>query len=295
MEKVIQAFLSSLESQRSYSKSTRAAYGSDLRYFVDFLHKIFQRSPTLADFNQEQVSNFFVSERQAGRRKSTLLRRRATLRRFYEFLRRQGLIDAALKMDLPMGSEQAVSGAAGLPPTTHLSSEQIQQIISALQAARRALARRDLAIFIVLLETGMSVSSLIGLDIGDVDFETKKIHYHPETGQNYWIPSRESIQYIENYLKEGRPELNADPDEQALFISQMGARMSRQSIWQVLRHWGRIAHLPVLLSPRVIRYTAAYRLVKTGLSCQDIQALLGHTNPLSTLALLNRMKRSNVN
>lgn len=68
--------------------------------------------------------------------------------------------------------------------------------------------------------------------------------------------------------------------------------MTRQGVWQVLRQWGRRANLPVTLSPRLARHTAAFHLARSQRPVKEIQALLGHTNPLSTQALLRRLAPS---
>jgi integrase/recombinase XerD len=99
---------------------------------------------------------------------------------------------------------------------------------------------------------------------------------------------------IDIYLKIGRPELNRSIDEPALFISQVGTRMSRQSAWQVLRHWGELAELPVTLSPRLLRHTAALRMTHASRPISEIQMLLGHSNPLSTQALLHRLESASI-
>ena len=90
-------------------------------------------------------------------------------------------------------------------------------------------------------------------------------------------------------MKEGRPELNYQINEPALFISQTGGRMSRQGVWQALRQWGQKASLPIPLSPRLLRHTAVIRMVHSGRTPAEIQVLLGHSNPLSTQALLRRL------
>ncbi|RPI33570.1 MAG: hypothetical protein EHM70_05630 [Chloroflexota bacterium] len=73
-------------------------------------------------------------------------------------------------------------------------------------------------------------------------------------------------------------------------MSQVGVRMSRQSVWQVLRQRGRAANIPVMISPRLLRHTAALRLARAGRSLSEIQSFLGHSNPLSTQALLHRLE-----
>jgi integrase/recombinase XerD len=291
MEAAVQAFLSSLESsQPCYSKNTRLAYRSDLIYFLDHLHKAHQRIPDLADFNAQNVAAFLEGERQNGRRLGTLLRRRATLRRFELFLVREGLLPSG-----PLGhyAELIDQPLAGLPhkgPVLCLSGDQVQVLLSCLSESQRTLARRDHALLAVLLETGLSVSMLAAVNLTDLDLRAGKIHIGAPDGQDIWLPLGSAVESTGVYLKEGRPELCRSVDEPALFISQVGTRMSRQSIWQVLRHWGEVARLPVLLSPRLVRHTAALRLFQNGRPIQEIQALLGHSNPLSTQALLHRLE-----
>jgi site-specific recombinase XerD len=91
-------------------------------------------------------------------------------------------------------------------------------------------------------------------------------------------------------LEEARPELNTHTEEQAFFISQMDGRMSRQGIWQILRHWGWRHEPPILLSPRLVRHTAALRMARADRPLQEIQSLMGHSNPLSTQALIRRLE-----
>ena len=80
--------------------------------------------------------------------------------------------------------------------------------------------------------------------------------------------------------------------EPALFVSQMGGRVSRQGIWQGIRNWGREAELSLDLSPRIIRHTATKAMIKAGKKIEEIQLLLGHQNIFSTRTLVRRLKRS---
>jgi integrase/recombinase XerD len=290
MDAEIQAFLVSLETQPDYSLNTRLAYRSDLNYFLDYLRGILKRPPTLADFDAQQVAGFLEAERQSGRRQSTLLRRRATLRRFEIFLVQEGLIKNSPSVAGAPVVDRVVSPTVPKEPLLYLTGEEINRLWNCMEEEQRPLARRDHAILAVLLEIGMSVSMLVALDLTDLDTHGEKIHLKDASGQDVWLPLNKASGPVNRYLKDGRPELNGSPDEPALFISQVGTRMSRQSVWQVLRHWGEAARLPVTLSPRLVRHTAAMRLLQSGRPSAEIQVLLGHTNPLSTQALINRLK-----
>ena len=290
METQVRAFLANLESQLAYSPSTRLAYENDLRCFLKYFEGTIGRPPLLEDFNARQVAKFLEAERQAGRRPSTLLRRRASLRRFVSFLRHQKP-EWAVKFDAEAHLiDEAISIASPAQKPRYLSPEQINSLWSVLEASPRPRARRDQAILALLLESGLTVGSLIALNITDLDLHAGRLHLCLETGKDIWLPLGKADYALQRYLKEGRPELNCRPGEMALFISQTGGRMSRQGVWQVLRQWGSKAGLPLTLSPRLARHTAAIQLEQAGLSLSDIQALLGHSNPLSTQALLRRLE-----
>ena len=289
MEGQVRAFLANLESQLAYSPSTRLAYDNDLRCFVDYLERALERPPLLEDFNSDHIAGFLLSERQAGRRPSTLLRRRASLRRFASFLSQEypgGSI--AFEANSPL-IDEAISGASPAQQPHYLSQDQIESLWTVLEASQRPRARRDQAILALLLESGLTVGTLIALDLSDLDLPAERLRLSLESNQDFWLSLSKAAVSLQRYLKEGRPELNYHPGEPALFISQTGGRMSRQGVWQVLRQWGNRARLPVTLSPRLARHTAAIKLSKAGRSLAEIQTLLGHSNPLSTQALLRRL------
>jgi integrase/recombinase XerD len=294
METEIQAFLSSLESQSYYSESTRLAYRSDMRSFLSYLQETLQRAPTLADFTAANAAAFLAQERLSGRRLGTLLRRRATLRRFENFLIQAGYLQGKLLSPNAKLIDQSLTALPRQGPPLCLSEAQVQRLWNCLNESQRPLARRDHALLAILLDTGMAVSTLVALNLNDLDLRAGKIHVAEPGGGEVWLSMGSAAEILVIYLKIGRPELNRSQDEPALFISQVGTRMSRQSAWQVLRHWGELAQLPVTLSPRLLRHTAALRMAQDGRPISEIQALLGHSNPLSTQALLHRLESASI-
>jgi integrase/recombinase XerD len=290
MEAQVSAFLANLNADPAYSESTRLAYASDLRVFLDYLRSITNRSPQMADLNASQVANFIKAESQAGRRQSTLVRRRATLRRFTAYLGQAGIMDGNFLADQGNLIDEAISQVASGRTPQCLTDDQIDQLWSVIEMSPRPRARRDQAILTLLLETGLSVGALIALNMSDLDLRAGRMHIRLESGKDAWLPLGNATSVLERYIQEGRPDLNHKSDEPALFISQMNGRMSRQGIWQILRHWGRMVAPPITLSPRLVRHTAALRMLQSGRSLEEIQALLGHSNPLSTQALLRRLQ-----
>jgi integrase/recombinase XerD len=291
MQAEISAFLASLESRSSYSPSTRLAYGTDLSLFLNYLRDTLQRTPTLTDFDIHQVSAFLEAERLEGLRLSTLLRRRASLQSFERYLQQEGYLHEKIltpHQDLIDKSTFHVQ-----VQTQCLTLPEVNNLKKVMSESKKPLSIRDYAILVLLLETGLSVSKLVSLNLTDLDLRSGCFHLALEPSQDHWLPLGFSREPLADYIDMSRPELNPAPGEPALFISQNGIRMSRQSIWQILRNLGETAGLGVKLSPRLIRHTAALNLARAGRPISEIQLLLGHSNPMSTSALLHRLAINN--
>lgn len=289
MELQVKAFLASLESQAEYSNSTRQAYAGDLRRFVEYLTNSLGRSPEISDFNTKNISNYLKSERRAGRQSSTLYRRRATLRTFSRFLCQEGYLEKDPMLEDTFLKKEIKDGASP-GKVNYLTSKEIERIKQVMEKAGHPRAYRDMAVFTLLLESGLSIGALVALDLSNLDLRAKHLNIPLDDKGSITLPLRGAVAALQHYLQEGRPELCQSSGEPALFVSQMGGRMSRQGVWQVLRNWGELAGLSKDLSPRLIRHTAAKRMIADGRSVKDIQRMLGHRNPLSTRALLRRFK-----
>jgi len=292
METAVNAFLSALKAEPAYSTSTQLAYANDLRVFLNYLNDIEVRSPHYDDLNTEQVAKFLETERELGRRRSTLVRRLATLTYFQDYLVNQGLLTSEKLSPADHKIQQVVSKVAQTEPPKCLSERQVQELLAILESSPRPRALRDRAIFVLLLETGLSVASLTALDMTDIDLSARRLHiFLPGVG-DLWMDMGEAHMPIEEYINEGRPNLLHKPGERALFISQMDGRLSRQGVWQILKYWGEQARPAIPLSPRLVRHSAALRMKGAGMSNTDIQKRLGHENILSTQALLRRLEAS---
>jgi site-specific recombinase XerD len=292
VEPQVETFLADLKTQETHSRSTQMAYATDLRHFLNYLHSTLSQPPSLKDLNSKNIIGFLSAERQIGRGRNTLLRRRATLRVFTRYLHQRGLIENNPLSNDGGRTDEVISSVAPQRRERCLTPEQIERLKQTLDNNQRPHARRDQAMFAILLETGLLVSNLVNLDLSDLDLGTGRLRLRCDQGSDIWVQLGKAVEPLQRYLREGRPELDQGRFSQALFISQMGKRMSRQSLWQIFRQWGQAAELPLALSPRLIRHTAALHLRRSGRSIQEIQVLLGHSNRLSTKALLRRLEAS---
>jgi site-specific recombinase XerD len=291
MEELIEKFINYLANNGEYSQNTLEAYKSDLRRFAGYLQRKLGRGTVAADLSGRNIEAFLVSESKKGKKASTLLRREASLRRFAKYLKNQGEIS-----ELPVIKTAFLKNAKdGKAQNDYhsLTNDEIELIRQAMLENSHPRALRDLAIFSLLLETGIPISKLVGMNLSDLDLRARRIRLGSERSADEWVPINGVAAILEQYVFEGRPDLSHPAGQKALFVSQMGGRMSRQGIWQVLRNWGNQVNISRELSPRLIRRTAAVRMIGKELSLKEIQRSLGHRNVLSTRALVRRMRETN--
>lgn len=290
MRQEIDAFLTSLEIEPAHSESTQLAYANDLRVFLRFLEGSLAHPPSLSDLNALNISAFLDSERRLGRRRNTIIRRLATLKYFRDFLVQENLVPESSFSVKDDKIQQVISDVPINKSLKCLSQDQIQSLLTMMDSSERPRALRDRGILMLLLETGLSVRNLTELDMTDLDLRASRFHVNLEKKGDLWLALGGAYQAIKDYVHIGRPYLLHHIGEPALFISQMGSRLSRQGIWQILTHWGRMANPPITISPRILRHTAVLRMKRSGLSNAEIQIRLGHRNPISTQALIRRLK-----
>ncbi len=289
-DETLRKFSDYLSTEFGYSNSTLIAYKGDAALFLS--HVAARRPDALQNmqFTREDVLSFLRSEAQAGRRVATLNRRLASLKVFEKFLNDVlGFNVNFVPPDKDPEVAQVISSGQPSSSPNCLTTGQISRLWEVLLASRRRQAVRDLALISLMLEWGFSVNLLLSLEIYDVDLKSRTL-WTPTLGDSGAGWKLEySFAPLARYLLRGRDDLSPHEGETHLFISQQGRGLSRQSIWHALRKWGREAKLEVVLTPRLLRNTAVYRMMKEGISPKTIGVALGHLNPLSTHLLLRRL------
>lgn len=290
LHEVLPAFAQFLQHDASYQGNTIAAYLTDLRKGVQALRRVLGRDPELSDLRPENLLAALQEEAASGLRRSTLQRRVASWRALERYLLQQSLVEAPF---LPAAKDVKAlwQDRDELDQVVCLRSEHLAQLWQTLLSQKHRQAIRDLALMALLLEWGFSSQTLIQLNLSDVDLEAGVLRITYPVRGPVEFPLRASLEPLRRYLQQGRPEFNPPPHEDALFVSQLGRRLSRQSLWQLVRKWGEEARLPMPLTPRLLRHTAVYRMVRQGMPLPLIGLALGHSNPISTGILLRRLQR----
>jgi integrase/recombinase XerC len=291
----IERFAAYLESEQRASPHTRRAYLADLAQYAVFLAEqgaaLVPSSPVLV--------RAFVARAAASSGATSLARKLSTLRSFYRFLVREGLAESN-----PARAVASPRRPKLLPKV--LPEEEAAALVEAPPAQQGPLAIRDRAFLELLYGSGLRVSELTGLDVGDVDLAQRLVRVLGKRRKERIVPfGASAAEAIRRWLDEGRPILAAGARRRgaptaspagrggtprgvaaarapgALFLNHRGGRLSPRSVARRIERWVLWAGLPRHVHPHVLRHSFATHLLGNGADLRGIQELLGHAS-LST-------------
>jgi integrase/recombinase XerD len=270
----IRAFLDELQVERGLSPLTVAAYRRDLAQFAAAAGRSWRSDP-------EPVRNFVNTLRRDGRRPSTQARKVAAIRSFYGFALREELAerDVAALLDAPKAGSY-------LPDV--LGAEAVARILDAPPAGE-PVGVRDRAILELLYACGLRVSELTGLDTDRVDLPGLQVRVIGKGNRERRVPmGKEARERLQRYLAGPRDTWTAGRPSPAVFVSQRGRRLARESVWRLVRHWAGVAGIEARVTPHTFRHSFATHLLEGGADLRVVQTLLGHAS-ISTTQLYTHL------
>lgn len=310
---IVQDFLSYLKFEKHFSEHTAKCYGADLTQFGEFLTSrqsseggdssghsehidtavAVQTKPKLdqmllnADVNTVRAYLGVLNERQYS--KSTIARKLATLRSFYKFLVRRGIITSN-----PVTAVRTPKQEKKLPK--FLEYDQVKKLLET-PPINNWLGARDRAILEVLYSTGIRVSELVGLNMDDIDFLGEVIHVRGKGKKERIAPiSSTALRVIQHYLefRNKRAQNNPNFDPKVLFVNKHGKRLSTRSVRRKMDKYLKMAGLDPSISPHTLRHSFATHMLNNGADLRSVQELLGHqslsTTQVYTHLTTNKLK-----
>jgi integrase/recombinase XerD len=139
----------------------------------------------------------------------------------------------------------------------------------------------------VLYSTGLRVSELLNLRISDIDMRIGCVRCIGKGDKERLVPiGRKAIEAVEQYLAQARPKFakpsSPPPHNQSLFLTRIGRRLSRVSIWKILHDYGTKLGLRGRLTPHKLRHSFATHLLEGGADLRSVQLMLGHADISTT-------------
>jgi integrase/recombinase XerC len=279
MEKLIEQFLEHLRYERNVSAHTLRNYSSDLEQFTHFLAPDRKtKLPDVAEIDHLTIREWMASLHSDQKKKSSIARKLAALRTFFQFLVREGVLELnpAKLVSTPKLEKK-------LP--NHLSIEEAIRFIESPDV-ETDLGKRDRAMLELMYATGVRVAELTTLNVADVDFQSQLIRVTGKRRKQRIVPFGDPAgEAIRNYLGVREKFLFNAPvskrDEAALFLNYQGTRITTRSVGRMVEKYIRICAGMHNISPHALRHSFATHLLDSGADLRDIQELLGHAR-LST-------------
>jgi integrase/recombinase XerD len=274
----VEEWLSWLATEKGRAASTLEAYRRDARRWCAWLRA---RGLALDTVREPDVEAYVGHLRHVGLAPATVARAVVAARSLHRFLAEEGRIAGDAGADL-----EAPRVPAGLPKA--LSEPEVGALLGAV-AGDDAVARRDRAILEVLYGTGLRISELVGLRLGDIDLESALLRAFGKGSKERVVPvGRHAIAALVDWLAPGgRPALAPEQwkrrdDADAVYLNRRGGRLTRQGAWLVVRRWGTVAGLDGKLTPHVLRHSCATHMLDHGADIRAVQEMLGHASISTT-------------
>ncbi|MEA2004998.1 MAG: tyrosine recombinase XerC [Acidobacteriota bacterium] len=272
MRKEIEQFLSFLTHEKNASKHTIASYRRDLYQLAEYLGK---RKITLKDIDNVVLRGFLATLYEKQNKKSTVARKLAAIRSFFQFCLRKKILD-----DNPAKVVSTPKQEKHMPS---FMSEDEMSIFLDLPQSKKPLDLRDKAILELLYATGIRVSELVGIDLEDVNFQEKLIRVKGKGKKERLVPfGKKAEESMRVYFQSRYIIHDGEIDQEALFLNYKGQRITSRSIERVVDKYIQRSALHRKISPHSLRHSFASHLLSRGADLRVIQELLGHESLATT-------------
>jgi integrase/recombinase XerC len=271
---MIPYFLQHIKYEKKCSLHTLTAYRTDLEQWEEFLKKNYDfHYPQLADTSM--VRSWITKLGEEGLEKTSINRKIATLRTFFEFAQRRQII--AIN---PMSGIKALKKSAAVP--TFLRETEMQTLLDDISFGEDFESQRDKLVLELLYGTGIRLAELLHLTERDIDFFAQHIIVLGKRNKHRIIPlMKPLVLLLQQYLALKTQHFSGNADPQ-LIVTDTGVRAYPMFVQRLVkRHLELVTTLPQK-SPHVMRHTFATHLLNRGADLHAIKDLLGHTSLVAT-------------
>ena len=249
--------------ERGDLDSTITTYEDDINQF-----ELFVDNKDISELKREDIEDFMRFLSAEGMKSATIIRRITTIRGFYLFLAREGLIkESLIGLRLPKGEKK-------LPNV--LSFEEVEDLLDAPDIENDS-ELRDKAMLETMYASGLRVSELLSLQLGNINFNEGYLKIKGKGSKERIVPIGEfALDFINRYVTLVRPNY-AKNRTKYLFLNRDGAPISRQYFWRQIKKYALKANIDREISPHTLRHSFATHLLENGANLKEVQEMLGHT------------------
>jgi len=273
MEEQLEQYLAHLRVEKDASPYTLRNYSHEIRQFLCFLKE--QGIGSWEDVDRQVLRRYLLWLRQEGYVEASMARKLSELRSFCRYLLQEEQLHSN-----PFDLVSSPKLPKRLP--RYLKHEEIEALLHAPDLST-AQGQRDRAILELLYASGVRLSELVGLSLGDLSLDTGRVVVWGKGGKERVVLLGEpAVLALRAYIRDGRVKLLSKTTTDALFLNRFGGRLSRRSIGLILDKYSRLAGLWRKVTPHLLRHTFATHMVEGGANLRVVQELLGHAQPTST-------------
>ncbi len=272
IENLIRSYLNYARIERSLSTNSIASYRRDLVQFGEYVKK---RKIPIAEIERNDIVEFLITlyERKLDAR--SVARYLVSIRQFFRFL----MMEAIVTED-PASTIEAPKIRQALP--VFLSVKDVERLLeSPDQTTKEGI--RDRALIDLMYSTGIRVSELCGLCVGDIQMQSGRLRCVGKGNKERLVPvGRSALAAVQRYMDEARPRFLKDRICNHIFLNQRAKPLNRVTVWQLLSGYGRRAGLRRPLKPHTLRHSFATHLLDRGADLRSVQMMLGHADISTT-------------
>lgn len=270
--KASEMFLLFLRTEKRFSPHTLTAYSADLEEAFQFFNREFDLTLP-AELNTAMIRSWVVFLSDEGREAKTVHRKISSLRSFYKFLVRKGHLAAFPFSDISLPKLRKK-----LPD--FIESDKMEILLDKVSFGEDFEGIRNKTIIEIFYGSGMRLSELLNLNVGDIDFSRRTVKVLGKRNKERIIPlPAEVLESLSGYLEIRK---KVSPETDALIVTAKGKRAYPRLVYGVVRHYLSAVTTADKKSPHVLRHSYATHLLNNGADINAIKELLGHANLAAT-------------
>ncbi|EHY1013501.1 site-specific tyrosine recombinase XerD [Vibrio vulnificus] len=268
----VEQFLDAMWMERGLAENTLASYRNDLMKLLQWMEANHYRLDFISLSGLQQYQSYLVDQDYKQTSRARML---SAIRRLFQYLHRE-----KVRADDPSALLVSPKLPQRLPKD--ISEEQVDALLDAPDP-NDPVELRDKAMLELLYATGLRVTELVSLTMENISLRQGVVRVTGKGGKERLVPMGENaIDWIETFIKQGRPALLGETSSDVVFPSKRARQMTRQTFWHRIKFYAVIAGIDTdHLSPHVLRHAFATHLLNYGADLRVVQMLLGHSD-LST-------------
>jgi integrase/recombinase XerC len=274
MQEVFNKYIQYLEAERNASPYTVRNYKADLLDFFYFLRKK-KKVDSLEKVDRKVLRDYLSHLVEQGIVKASIARKLSAIRSFYRYLVREKIISAN-----PIEMVSSPKLDKRLP--SFLTLEEVEKLLNAPDLSTPQ-GQRDRALLELLYASGLRVSELVSLELGQINLDTNEIRvWGKGSKERVVLMGKPAAEALRHYLTHGRPKLSGEKRSNAMFLNRYGQRIPERRVQKMLENYAKKAGIGKKVHPHMLRHTFATHLLDGGADLRVVQELLGHARLSST-------------